>query len=96
MISDYAMAIEPLGKHRAEAVMVNQGYHSGKIVQHFDANFPCRTAKTQADESHSNDHLSITLAHSCCKSISVRATHNRLAVRMPDKDPINSLFRQAT
>lgn len=96
MISDYAMSIESLGKHRAEAVMVNQGYDSDKIVQYFDANFACRTAKTQADKSHSNDHLVITIVHSCCKSISVRAIHNRLAVRMPDKDPINSLSRQAT
>lgn len=35
-MSDYAMAIEPLGKHRAEAVMVNQGYDSDKIVQHVE------------------------------------------------------------
>jgi len=36
MMSDYAMPIQPLGKHLAEAVMVNQGYDSDKIVQHVE------------------------------------------------------------
>lgn len=35
-MSDYAMAIQPLGRHLAEAVMVNQGYDSDKIVQHVE------------------------------------------------------------
>jgi len=36
MMSDYAMAVAPLGNHRAEAVIAQRRHDSDKIVQHME------------------------------------------------------------